>query len=94
MAFGCEVRTLAPTSDPRLWGRGRPGTKVCGSAALLGLRLDGSQTFRLPAIAVTWEAADACAELPYRYPGQRRVARPFIVDDAPGVLGRPSFHTV
>jgi hypothetical protein len=56
-----EVLTTDPSGEPRLWGRGRPGTAVYISEATNRLCSLGSVKFGLSKHAVDWgSAADAC----------------------------------
>jgi hypothetical protein len=58
-----EVRTVDPSSAPRLWGQGRPGTDVYlkKDSEPPSLCRNGDVRFGLSKMVVTWgEAADAC----------------------------------
>jgi hypothetical protein len=58
-----EVLTVDPSGEPRLWGRGRPGTAVYLSTATGTARLcsNGPVKLGLSAHVVDWgSAADAC----------------------------------
>ncbi|MCH7667216.1 MAG: hypothetical protein IH936_14960 [Acidobacteria bacterium] len=58
-----EVRTVAPGGEPRLWGRGRPGTVVYHHVPPLGIATcqNGEVKFGLSLLAVPWgSAAEAC----------------------------------
>jgi len=56
-----EVLTVDPSGEPRLWGRGRPGTVVYISEFTNRLCSNGSVKYGLSKYAVDWgSAADAC----------------------------------
>lgn len=57
-----EVRTIDATGEPRLWGRGRPGTFVYGRSDQTFCS-SGSTRYGLSDTAASWgTAADACPE--------------------------------
>lgn len=55
-----EIRSVDSLGQPRLWGRGRPGTVVYGKEGG-GVCLKGATFYGLSHVAVDWgSAADAC----------------------------------